>query len=1135
MLSSLRILHPPSSDNPTNLPVLILSVDAQRYMFNVPEGTTRSLVQRGARGLSRGLQGVFLPRIGIEECGGVMGLIMSMADASRPSITLHGPPVLNNYLSTARAYAQRENIRVVANEYELYRTPTSSFQDQNISVKFVSVLPEGYKLPKLDKSSHVSTEQRPAKKARRMSSENTSYPPTRLSQKFLRLMFPNSKAGNSDSESIENSRDDALEGNDASLYTKLRERTKAKVSRLEPPPLPPVQDSSNVSGQAPALSFIVQGNPVRGKLDVTKANEYGVPPGKLLGILANGQDVVIERPIDWLKWNTRDKDLWRSKQKRKGKGNSTEDSDLANVKTEQVKILSSDVVGETRDGTIFCQIYLPAPEYLAGFLDASTQTQFTFPDTEPHVIVHAVHPAILQDVRYQAFMKRFPHANHILSNRSFVPDRLAFPSAALATLRMSKLDEHLFQIPEYSLHPEESLSALNLDTLDVSYADLDTDISLQPRGPPKPAYSSAPDLLDTPASDTVQALVQYKTQVGSKSTDLTLDAKQSLWKQYLSVVDSLDKSEMKTEDTDAEKADKGILITTLGTGSALPSKYRNVSGTLLHLPHEQGFVLFDAGEGTYGQLCRKFGKDVDRILRELRVVFLSHLHGDHHMGMTRLLLERRKVKCDDPLYVISNGFTQSYLREVNDIQPLGIVDESHSLNATEGVIFLDSEHLDYQHGVAAGLETLARDVDAAWRSKLRDEARLISARSSARNGDKGDEDEARTNSIVQTLKERRISQREIAKKHILKLQDALQGCRIFTAEVDHRASHCYGIVLRGDSWSVAYSGDTRPCDNFVAAAQDVSVLIHEATFEENEPAMARAKGHSTVSQAVDVAKRMKAQYLIMTHFSQRYPKIPRLSLDPERQSSDLRVGIAFDLMTMRLKDIGKTTAYQEALQVLFEADQDDENDQGVSLTNTNESVRDTASGSLNKSFDKVTRQMSTAATIQDRQSSQSTHAIDKGLPISSGDHPLQRQLIKESDFQYVVMHISPVGAKKEQQRTHPSELAFMNGLHKALEELHGVIGSSFHTDLVLFQPVDSRPSSACAVVKVATPHTQTLVSTVAGGISVESKDGFPCSTHYMGTMGVFDLCTLQAMLDGAFFSAPGRAWLQNIAENSQRK
>jgi hypothetical protein len=56
-------------------------------------------------------------------------------------------------------------------------------------------------------------------------------------------------------------------------------------------------------------------------------------------------------------------------------------------------------------------------------------------------------------------------------------------------------------------------------------------------------------------------------------------------------------------------------------------------------------------------------------------------------------------------------------------------------------------------------------------------------------------------------------------------------------------------------WTNRYSGDTKPCQNLVNAGQDSTVLIHEATMADDQITMAEEKAHSTIGQAVDVAKR----------------------------------------------------------------------------------------------------------------------------------------------------------------------------------------------------------------------------------------------------------------------------------------
>lgn len=73
-----------------------------------------------------------------------------------------------------------------------------------------------------------------------------------------------------------------------------------------------------------------------------------------------------------------------------------------------------------------------------------------------------------------------------------------------------------------------------------------------------------------------------------------------------------------------------------------------VSSTLVQIPN-WGNILLDAGEGTWGQLVRFFGDDsacsegVWEALRDLKCVFISHIHGDHHIGLAKILAMRQRV------------------------------------------------------------------------------------------------------------------------------------------------------------------------------------------------------------------------------------------------------------------------------------------------------------------------------------------------------------------------------------------------------------------------------------------------------------------------------------------------------------
>ena len=91
-------------------------------------------------------------------------------------------------------------------------------------------------------------------------------------------------------------------------------------------------------------------------------------------------------------------------------------------------------------------------------------------------------------------------------------------------------------------------------------------------------------------------------------------------------------------------------------------------------------------------------------------------------------------------------------------------------------------------------------------------------------------------------------------------------------------SHCNGAqavaLTFPTGFKVSYSGDCRPSKWFTEIGKGSTVLIHEATFEDELRGDAKAKKHSTVSEAIGVGIAMGARRVILTHFSQRYQKIP---------------------------------------------------------------------------------------------------------------------------------------------------------------------------------------------------------------------------------------------------------------------
>jgi len=69
---------------------------------------------------------------------------------------------------------------------------------------------------------------------------------------------------------------------------------------------------------------------------------------------------------------------------------------------------------------------------------------------------------------------------------------------------------------------------------------------------------------------------------------------------------------------------------------------------------------------------------------------------------------------------------------------------------------------------------------------------------------------------------------------------------------------------------IAYTGDTSPCNATLALAKDADILIHEATFGDELEDKALESGHSTPSQAAEIARKAGVKRLVLTHISGRY-------------------------------------------------------------------------------------------------------------------------------------------------------------------------------------------------------------------------------------------------------------------------
>ena len=104
-----------------------------------------------------------------------------------------------------------------------------------------------------------------------------------------------------------------------------------------------------------------------------------------------------------------------------------------------------------------------------------------------------------------------------------------------------------------------------------------------------------------------------------------------------------------------------ISVVMLGTAAAAPTKTRNCSSIFVDLP--DGGVLLDCGEGTFGQLVMYCGDEnkAKNIVQNIRMIWISHHHLDHHVGLWRLIEIRNALKASPPLLIIGPSSIGQFL------------------------------------------------------------------------------------------------------------------------------------------------------------------------------------------------------------------------------------------------------------------------------------------------------------------------------------------------------------------------------------------------------------------------------------------------------------------------------------------
>ncbi|XWW97491.1 hypothetical protein V2A60_005475 [Cordyceps javanica] len=838
MTTTVELATVPTADTPGTC--IYVHHEKRSYVFgHVAEGTQRAFSSRKLH--MGGTEHVFLSgAIGWSQMGGLIGYLLSIGGAldaakefraaenskraekgqkllrqlSNEGVTVHGADNLCHILASARPVIFRQPVSVRAMEYrEDIRSADSSltapdWEDESIRV---------WKIPVRRDRSSSPAKRRRSDSATSNTSSDMYKPASEQSDPSVagfimeRIMFTGSHdkiamvPKNIDELKPE---DDAiiLDGNSLRRYDgpfgpdapKTFGRTaKAWVfpAAGASPSKGGMEGISTISNGAlpqtsyseTSMSYIMKCHDRRGKFNAQAAKDLGVKPPSFK-LLTAGETVT---------------------------------TDSGTVVTPDM------VLGERQPGKGIAVADIGSRDFLDPFFERPewTNSEIMSDITSMYWILG---DGLVSNPKIQQYIKAHPDIKHIICSPSTCPNMVSNPSSAEMLAKLRRIDPERFPFVTFD------------NTVDYQAPDDVTSIELGRAGH---KVQIMPRLL-------------YKDDAIAPFPDLQM-AYNSVDEETLALAEKARAKETdpaflaRIERQEADIPNRDAEIIPLGTGSSVPNKHRNVSGTLIRVPGIGNYLL-DCGEGTLGQIRRLFGAEgTASVLRDLRCIVVSHLHADHHMGMATTIkawYEQALADKSDALLAISCiGRYRTVLQEISQVEDIGF----HRLRFPSCSDARDRDH----NTTALDLATLGAKDSFGLRGITR-------------------------------------------------------------VPVDH-CWRAYATELELVSGlRVAWSGDCRPSSKFARTCRGAHLLVHECTFDDDMQDHAKFKMHSTMGEALGVAREMQARRTLLTHFSQRYGKAGALQPSEDGETGadkEESVLFAHDLMRVKLGDFQKAACYIPAI------------------------------------------------------------------------------------------------------------------------------------------------------------------------------------------------------------------------------
>ena len=267
-----------------------------------------------------------------------------------------------------------------------------------------------------------------------------------------------------------------------------------------------------------------------------------------------------------------------------------------------------------------------------------------------------------------------------------------------------------------------------------------------------------------------------------------------------------------------------IRVVMLGTSGSSPTKARHLPSTAV--VYNGDVYLFDCGEGTQMQML-KYGVNISKV----KAIFISHLHGDHVIGIAGLIRTLAMNNRKEPLFIfVPKGYERS-IKCLVDFDKAVVNYQVNVFGIRSGIVYSEG-------GISVSAFRLNHTIPT-FGYAFRENDRL-----------RFDERKAKAAGLKGEMFSR------IMKKGNMKIGRS----RVMLKDVTW--------LQRGKS--IVYVTDTRPVTTTLHESKGADLLIHEASYLDSEGKLARERKHSTALEAARLARKAGARRLVLTHISARY-------------------------------------------------------------------------------------------------------------------------------------------------------------------------------------------------------------------------------------------------------------------------